>query len=330
MKNPVLVMLMTLVNEIKKRSSHVDAAIDELLPVTRPEELYRASRYLVDAGGKRLRPAVLILAAEAVGSDLKSVLPAAVAVELVHNFTLIHDDIMDKDDIRRGMPAVHVKWGEAGAILAGDTLYSKAFEILSKVENEPARVLKCMDILSKTCTEICEGQWLDMDFETRKKVTESEYLEMVEKKTSVLYAAAAKIGAILGGASDEVAEALSEYGRLIGIGFQMYDDVLDMTAPEEVLGKVRGSDLMEGKHTLIVINAFEKGVKLDIFGKGEATLAETEAAVRTLTECGSLDYVKNLAISYINEGKAKLDVLRDCPEKELLLQIADYMISREY
>jgi geranylgeranyl diphosphate synthase type I len=323
-------MLMMLVNEIKKRSSHVDAAIDELLPVTRPEELYKASRYLVDAGGKRLRPAVLILAAEAVGSDLRSVLPAAVAVELVHNFTLIHDDIMDKDDIRRGMPAVHIKWGEAGAILAGDTLYSKAFEILSKVENEPVRVLKCMDILSKTCTEICEGQWLDMDFEKRKKVTEPEYLEMVEKKTSVLYAAAAKIGALLGGASDEVAEALSEYGRLIGIGFQMYDDVLDMTAPEEVLGKVRGSDLMEGKHTLIVINAFEKGVKLDIFGKGEATLEETEAAVRTLTDCGSLDYVKNLAISYINEGKAKLDVLRDCPEKTLLLQIADYMISREY
>lgn len=323
-------MLMTLVDEIKKRSSHVDAAIDELLPVTHPEELYKASRYLVDAGGKRLRPAVLILAAEAAGSDLKSVLPAAVAVELVHNFTLIHDDIMDKDDIRRGRPAVHVIWGEAGAILAGDTLYSKAFEILSKVENEPSRVLKCMDILSKTCTEICEGQWLDMDFEKRDKVTESEYLEMVEKKTSVLYAATAKIGALLGGASDEVAEALSEYGRLVGIGFQMYDDVLDMTAPEEVLGKVRGSDLMEGKHTLIVINAFEKGVKLDIFGKGAATLEETEAAVRTLTECGSLGYVKNLAISYINEGKAKLDVLRDCPEKELLLQIADYMISRDY
>ncbi|MHC1755692.1 MAG: polyprenyl synthetase family protein [Methanosarcina sp.] len=321
---------MMLIDEIKKRSSYVDAAIDELLPVTHPEELYKASRYLVDAGGKRLRPAVLILAAEAVGSDLKSVLPAAVAVELVHNFTLIHDDIMDKDDIRRGMPAVHVKWGEAGAILAGDTLYSKAFEILSKVENEPVRILKCMDVLSKTCTEICEGQWLDMDFETRERVTELEYIEMVEKKTSVLYAAAAKIGALLGGASDETAEALSEYGRLIGIGFQMYDDVLDMISPEEVLGKVRGSDLMEGKNTLIVIDAFGKGVKLDIFGKGKATLAETEAAVRTLTGCGSLDYVRNLAISYINEGKAKLDVLKDCPEKDLLLQIADYMIAREY
>lgn len=323
-------MLMTLIDEIQKRSIHVDAAIDELLPITRPEELYKASRYLVDAGGKRLRPAVLILTAEAVGSDLRSVLPAAVAVELVHNFTLIHDDIMDKDDVRRGMPAVHVKWGEAGAILAGDTLYSKAFEILSKVDNEPVRILKCMDVLSKTCTEICEGQWLDMDFETRDRVTELEYIEMVEKKTSVLYAAAAKIGALLGGASDEVAEALSEYGRLIGIGFQMYDDVLDMISPEEVLGKVRGSDLMEGKHTLIVIDAFRKGVNLDIFGKGEATLEETEGAVRTLTECGSLDYVKNLAISYINEGKAKLDVLKDCPEKDLLLQIADYMIAREY
>ncbi len=321
---------MTLVDEIKKRSVHVDAAIDELLPVAHPEELYKASRYLVDAGGKRLRPAVLILVAEAMGSDLKSVLPAAVAVELVHNFTLIHDDIMDKDDVRRGRPAVHMIWGEAGAILAGDTLYSKAFSILSKVQNEPSRILKCMDILSKTCTEICEGQWLDMDFEKREKVSKAEYIEMVEKKTSVLYAAAAKIGALLGGASDETAEALSEYGRLIGIGFQMYDDVLDMVTPQEILGKVRGSDLMEGKHTLIIIDAFEKGVKLDIFGKGEATQEETDEAVRTLTECGSIDYVKNLAISYINEGKAKLDALQDCPEKKLLLQIADYMISRKY
>lgn len=323
-------MFMMLVDEIKKRSVHVDAAISELLPVVHPDELYKASRYLVDAGGKRLRPAVLILAAEAVGSNLKLVLPAAVAVELVHNFTLIHDDIMDRDDIRRGRPAVHTIWGEAGAILAGDTLYSKAFEILSKVENEPARILKCMDVLSKTCTEICEGQWLDMDFEKREKVSKSEYIEMVEKKTSVLYAAAAKIGALLGGASDETAEALSEYGRLIGIGFQMYDDVLDMVTPEEVLGKVRGSDLMEGKHTLIVIDAFEKGVKLDIFGKGEATQEETDEAVRILTECGSIDYVKNLAFSYIDEGKAKLDTLQDCPEKELLLQIADYMVSRKY
>lgn len=323
-------MIMTLIDEIKKRTVHVDAAIDEMLPLSEPEELYKASRYLVDAGGKRLRPAVLILVAEALGSNVESVLPAAVAVELVHNFTLVHDDIMDRDDVRRGMPAVHVKWGEAGAILAGDTLYSKAFEILARIDNEPEKILKCMGVLSKTCTEICEGQWMDMDFETRDRVEEAEYLEMVEKKTSVLYAAAAKIGAILGGASDELAEAFSEFGRLIGVGFQMYDDFLDMTAPEEVLGKVHGSDLMEGKHTLIVIDAFKKGVQLEIFGKGKASDEEIKEAVKLLTEAGSIDYVKDLAISYVEQGKAELDALADCPEKEILLQIADYMIDRNY
>lgn len=323
-------MSMTLIDEIKKRSSHVDAGIEEMLPLVHPLELYKASHYLVDAGGKRLRPAVLILSAEALGSDLKSVLPAAVAVELVHNFTLIHDDIMDRDDIRRGMPAVHVIWGEAGAILAGDTLYSKAFEILARTRNDPERILECMKILSRTCTEICEGQWLDMDFEKRAEVTEAEYLEMVEKKTSVLYAAAAKIGAILAGASPEVADAFSEFGRLIGIGFQIYDDVLDLISSQEVLGKVRGSDIMEGKRTLIMIDALKKGVKIDIFGKGEATAEETEEALRVLTECGSIDYARELAISYISQGKAKLDIVPDCPEKETLLQIADYMISREY
>lgn len=321
---------MDVIEEVKKRSVHVDGAIGKFLPVVHPVELYKASRYLPDAGGKRLRPATVILAAEAVGSDMETVLPAAVSVELVHNFTLIHDDIMDKDDVRRGMPAVHVKWGDAGAILAGDTLYSKAFEILTHMDNDPVRVLKCVDILSKTCTEICEGQWLDIEFEDRDNVTEEEYLEMVEKKTSVLYASAAKVGAILGGASDEVADAMYEFGRLIGVAFQIYDDVLDMITPEEVLGKIRGSDLMEGKKTLIALHALNSGVKLDIFGKGDATKEEIEEAVRALEESGSIDHARNLAISYIEQGKAELDILEDSQAKDVLLAIADYMISRSY
>ncbi|NOQ48062.1 MAG: polyprenyl synthetase family protein, partial [Methanococcoides sp.] len=201
---------MDLMDELKKRSVYVDKGIEELLPISHPEELYKASRYLPDAGGKRLRPAVLMLSTEAVGGDPMSVIPAAVALELVHNFTLVHDDIMDNDDVRRGMPAVHVKWGSEGAILAGDTLYSKAFEILSVMEKDPGSILKCVALLSKTCTEICEGQWMDIDFEKRDAVSEEEYLEMVEKKTSVLYGAAAKVGALLGGASDEVADAMYE------------------------------------------------------------------------------------------------------------------------
>lgn len=323
-------MFMDLIEEIKKRSVYVDKGIEEYLPIDKPYELYRAARYLPDAGGKRLRPATVILAAEAVGSDLETVLPAAVAVELVHNFTLVHDDIMDRDDIRRGMPAVHVKWGEAGAILAGDTLYSKAFEILTHTPGEPERILKCIDILSKTCRDICEGQWMDVEFEELTNVTQEEYLDMIEKKTGVLYAASMKIGAIMGGASDEVADAFYESGRLIGIAFQIYDDVIDMTTPEEVLGKVRGSDLMEGKKTLIAIHALNKGVDLKIFGKGEATTEEINEAVRQLEDAGSIDYVRDLALSYVAKGKELLDVVEDSEAKNILLAVADYMITRSY
>ncbi len=321
---------MNVIDEIKKRSVPVDKAIGEMLPIIQPEELYKAARYLPDAGGKRLRPATVILAAEAVGSDVDTVLPAAVAVELIHNFTLIHDDIMDKDDIRRGMPAVHIKWSKAGAILAGDTLYSKSFEIISRIKTDPVRIVKSIELLSRTCTEICEGQWMDIDFENRDDVGEDEYLEMVEKKTSVLYAASAKIGALLGGAPDEVADALFEYGRLIGIGFQIYDDVLDLITPENVLGKVRGSDLMEGKKTVIAIHALDHGVYLDIFGSGSATASQIDEAVKTLDDSGSIGYATDLAISYIQQGKAKLDILEDSKAKDVLLAIADYMIERSF
>ncbi|MBN2109477.1 MAG: polyprenyl synthetase family protein [Methanosarcinaceae archaeon] len=321
---------MDLIGEIKKRSVHVDKAIEEYLPVTRPIELYKAARYLPDAGGKRLRPAIVMLTAESVGSEPGKVIPAAVAVELVHNFTLVHDDIMDKDDIRRGMPAVHVKWGEAGAILAGDTLYSRAFEILTRAEGKPENILRCIDILSKTCRDICEGQWLDVEFEDRMDVTEEEYIEMIEKKTGVLYAASCQIGAILGGASDEVADALYEFGRLIGIAFQIYDDVIDMITPEEILGKVRGSDLMEGKKTLIAIHALNSGVQLDIFGRGDASNEEISNAVHMLEDSGSIEYARNLAVSYIARSKEMLDVLEDSESKEILMAIADYMIQRSY
>ncbi|MDR0767409.1 MAG: polyprenyl synthetase family protein, partial [Methanosarcinales archaeon] len=142
---------MTVVDEIKKLSVPVDEAIEGLLPVQKPEGLYEASRHIVKAGGKRLRPAVLLASAEAVGGSVKTAVPTAVAVELMHTFTLVHDDIMDNDPVRRGLPAVHTVWGEAGAILAGDTLYSKAIEIITETDSEPARLLKCANILAKTC-----------------------------------------------------------------------------------------------------------------------------------------------------------------------------------
>ncbi len=322
---------MDLMDEIKKRSVYVDKGIGEFLPISHPEELYKASRYLPDAGGKRLRPAVLMLSTEAVGGDPMSVIPAAVALELVHNFTLVHDDIMDNDDVRRGMPAVHVKWGSEGAILAGDTLYSKAFEILSVMEKDPERILKCVALLSRTCTEICEGQWMDIDFENRDTVSEEEYLEMVEKKTSVLYGAAAKVGAILGGASDEVADAMYEFGRLVGISFQIQDDVIDMITPEDILGKVRGSDLIEGKRTLIAIHALNHGVELEIFGKGGSVSPEQiDEAVSILKDSGSIKYAQDLSTETLERGKRMLDILGDSEAKNILLAVADYMVTRNY
>jgi geranylgeranyl diphosphate synthase type I len=322
---------MDLMDEIKKRSVYVDKGIGEFLPISHPEELYKASRYLPDAGGKRLRPAVLMLSTEAVGGDPMSVIPAAVALELVHNFTLVHDDIMDNDDVRRGMPAVHVKWGSEGAILAGDTLYSKAFEILSVMEKDPESILKCVALLSRTCTEICEGQWMDIDFEKRDTVSEEEYLEMVEKKTSVLYGAAAKVGALLGGASDEVADAMYEFGRLVGISFQIQDDVIDMVTPEDILGKVRGSDLIEGKRTLIAIHALNHGVELEIFGKGGSVSPEQiDEAVSILEGSGSIKYAQDLSTETLERGKKMLDILGESEAKNILLAVADYMVTRNY
>jgi geranylgeranyl diphosphate synthase type I len=318
-------------DELRRRAEIISEAIDELLPVVHPKGLYEAGRHLVDAGGKRLRPSMLLLAAEAMGGGPKTVVPAAVSIELVHNFTLIHDDIMDNAETRRGRPAVHIKWDEAGAILAGDTLYSKAFEILTAVETpKPEDMVASVTMLARTCTAICEGQWLDMEFERRDEVTESEYLEMIEKKTGVLYGAAAWMGARLSGAPEKQAEGLERFGRLVGMAFQIQDDVLDLTAPAEVLGKPRGGDLAEGKKTLIMIHAMASGTKIEIFGKRNATGQEVEAALETLRASGSIAYARKKAVSLVNEGKEALAILPNSDAKTLLLELADYMISRNY
>ena len=316
--------------ELQKRARIVDESIPKFLPVTPPEEMYRAMRHLLDAGGKRLRPSALLLASEAVGGKPDNLIPAALAVEFVHNFTLIHDDIMDAADLRRGLPTVHKKWDVSRAIIAGDALYSKAFEILSCAKSEPAQIAESLELLSKTCTDICEGQWMDMNFATRKDVTEDEYMRMVEKKTAVLFATAVKIGAILSGANRDLSRALWDYGRLAGVGFQIYDDVIDLITPEEILGKAQGGDIIEGKRTLIIIHAFSKGVTIDTLGKSNATRSEVSAALTALKDSGSIDYAMNKALSFIEEGKAALKVLPDTEAKKILIGLADYMVERKY
>ncbi len=316
--------------ELERRAALVTATIEKLLPVMHPRGLYEASRHLVDSGGKRLRPSMLLLAAEAAGGEALALAPAAVSIELVHNFTLIHDDIMDNADVRRGRPAVHKIWGQSGAILAGDTLYSKAFQVLGMTAASPERILGAMNMLSRTCTAICEGQWLDMEFESKDRVTENEYMEMIEKKTGVLYGASAGMGALLAGASPEVVRALDEFGRLTGMGFQLQDDVIDLLTPEEVSGKRQGGDLIEGKKTLIMIHAFANDVVVPVFSKKDASAEEIFRSISILEGSGSIEYARSRAEEMVAQGKRALDVLPPSSAKETLLELADYMIRRRY
>ena len=316
--------------ELEDRAALVTATIEKLLPVMHPRGLYEASRHLVDSGGKRLRPSMLLLAAEAAGGEALALAPAAVSIELVHNFTLIHDDIMDNADVRRGRPAVHKIWGQSGAILAGDTLYSKAFQVLGMTAASPERILGAMNMLSRTCTAICEGQWLDMEFESKDRVTENEYMEMIEKKTGVLYGASAGMGALLAGAPLEVVRALDEFGRLTGMGFQLQDDVIDLLTPEEVSGKRQGGDLIEGKKTLIMIHAFANDVVVPVFSKKDASAEEIFRSISILEGSGSIEYARSRAEEMVAQGKRALDVLPPTSAKETLLELADYMIRRRY
>ena len=331
---------------IAERREIVNEAITEQLPVQKPERLYAASRYLLDAGGKRLRPTILLLTAEAIsqiepfGAEYREfpaptgeevdVLSAAVSIEVIQSFTLIHDDIMDDDDLRRGVPAVHREYDLETAILAGDTLYSKAFEYMLDTGAPAERSVEALDELATTCTEICEGQALDVDFENRGDVTTEEYLEMVEFKTAVLYAAAASIPAILLGSDADTVDALHGYGLDIGRAFQIQDDLLDLTVSSDTLGKQRGSDLIEGKRTIITLHARDQGIDVENLVSEDPTEAEIEAAVETLEEAGSIDFARQMAQDLVESGKERLEVLPKGESRELLESIADYLVERGY
>ena len=322
---------------LKQYSEKIDQEITKTMANVDPADLREASQHLTIAGGKKLRPTLVILSCEAVGGEPNSALKTAAAMELIHTFSLIHDDIMDQDEKRRGKPSVHVLWGDAMAILAGDTLFSKAFETVLRSEEDgvfPSRILPTLNTMVDSCIKICEGQALDMGFAQRLDVQESEYLLMIYKKTSALIAAATKAGAILGGGTQEQINALAEYGQLIGMAFQIQDDYLDMASQEEDLGKPVGSDIMEGKMTLLVVHALsnaspeDKKLLLTILKEGEEE--NVPRAVEILEKYGSIHYAWELAQKEVNQAKQILDVLEDSPAKKALIAIADFVVERSH
>ena len=313
-------------------SADITKTIEEELSVITPDNLAEASVYLTRAGGKMLRPALTLIVSEAVGGERENALKSAAAIELIHTFSLIHDDIMDQDDMRRGMPSVHKVWGDDVAILAGDTLFSKAFEIIIGTEGTSSdQNNKALATVADACVKICEGQASDMGFEERFDVEEDEYMEMIFKKTGALIAAATKAGAIMGGASDEVIDAMYEYGRLIGLAFQIQDDYLDLASNEETLGKPIGSDIEKGKMTIIAIKGLasdESGRLLEILKDENNSEDDIGEAIEILTKCGAIEYARNLALESVDQAKEVLEILPDSSSKQVLVDIADFVLER--
>ncbi len=305
-----------------------------------PKRLYDASNHLIKAGGKRLRPLALVLSGRMYGLSEDIGVMAGSAVEIMHNFTLIHDDIMDKDVMRRGVPTVHTLYGVDMAILAGDLLFAKSFEALSRVEEEvhPQFLVKAYKELAWAAVTVAEGQALDMSFEERVDVTIDDYITMVFKKTAALFKSSLVIGAYLAGASDEEIEKLTEFGTDIGIAFQIRDDILGLVGDEKVLGKPVYSDLREGKKTILVIYALqvleekERDYILSRLGKRDLPKEELEKVAEIIKSTGALEYADELSEKYIKDGLEALYSTNPIDDKarELLQELALYITKRKY
>ena len=232
----------------------VETEISHLNIPQSPQMLYTPIRYAMEKGGKRIRPVSLLMSCNIFSNDIAQALPASMAIEVFHNFTLLHDDIMDNAPTRRGRPTVYKKWNNNIAILSGDAMMIYAYNLLA---HSPSSELKhVLDTFNNISIGVCEGQSLDMEFESRERVTVDEYMHMVELKTAVLLAGAFKIGALLGGASEKEADLMYDYGINIGLAFQIQDDILDTYSDETTFGKTIGGDILENKKTFLLTNAY--------------------------------------------------------------------------
>lgn len=303
----------------------VNAHIESLDYAREPMNLYRPVQYILSLGGKRIRPAMMLMAYNMYRDDVERILDPALALEIYHNFTLLHDDLMDNADVRRGEPTVHMRWDANTAILSGDVMLTLADVYMSRVDDACFR--EVMSTFHATSVEIAEGQQYDMDFETRTDVTEAEYIEMIRLKTSVLLACALKIGAILGGASKEDAEHLYRLGESIGLAFQLRDDYLDVYGDPKVFGKKVGGDILCNKKTYLYINALrladkEQRAALDYWATATDFVPEEKVAAVTAiyTALGLPEMSRAIEEQYYRRAQASLEALSVAEDKKQVLR----------
>ncbi len=314
----------------------VNDALAHLSYDRKPASLYEPVRYVLSLGGKRVRPTLMLLAYNLYREHPESIMMNALAIETYHNYTLLHDDLMDNADVRRGKPTVHKKWDANTAILSGDSMLVLAYERMAQCD--AAHLAEIMRLFTTTALEIGEGQQYDMEFENRNDVTEDEYVEMIRLKTSVLLACALKIGAVLADASAEDADNLYKFGEQIGLAFQLQDDYLDVYGDPEVFGKEIGGDITSNKKTYMLINAFnhanagqraelQKWVEAKEFDRKEKVAAVT----RLYNEMG-IDKMAQAKIAYyFEQSKRYLDAVSvPADRKEELAKYAQQMMKRKY
>jgi geranylgeranyl diphosphate synthase type II len=313
--------------------SSVDRRLAAMIKKREPDSVYTPIRYVLTGGGKRVRSVILLLCSEAVGGDARPALPAAVAIEILHNFTLVHDDLMDHAGVRRGRPTVHTRWSPDVAILAGDELVAQAYGSLLQT-NAPV-LGDVLRTFTGAFVDVCEGQGFDKEFELRKDVSVKEYLLMIRKKTARIISAAAQIGGLIGGGTPRQVEALGKFGEHLGMAFQIKDDLLDITGNEDELGKTIGSDVTERKKTYLMLTALELADKPDRAflhtvlngnGRPEGYIGKVR---EIYARSGTLDAAARAVEQRTGHARRSLAALPPGKGREMLLWLSHRLVGRD-
>lgn len=323
-------------SQISEYVDIINNALDNIQYPQNPDSLYAPIRYELSLGGKRIRPVLMLMACELFGGDINQVVNPAIGLEIFHNFTLLHDDVMDKSDLRRGQPTVHKMWDENHAILSGDAMQIIATQHMAQVT--PRFMPAVMDTFLKTALEICEGQQFDMEFENRKDVTTDEYINMIRLKTAVLLGCALKIGAIIAGAPAAQANSLYHFGENLGLAFQLQDDYLDVYGDPIIFGKNIGGDIVNEKKTFMLIEAMRLAEENNIdalkkyIGNNDVEPREKIAAVTEIyNSLGIDDLCKQKAEEYYNAALVCMDEILVPEDRKLpLLALAKSLMNRDH
>jgi geranylgeranyl diphosphate synthase type I len=325
------------IETIEQYKGEVEAELERHLPRTgEPEEFYAPPWDLLDRGGKRIRPAMVLLASECVGGRRSDAVSAAAAIELLHNMTLVHDDIEDQSELRRGKPCIHITYGVPNAINVGDAMLIKVFEIANQSEIPQDRRHRLVAQIAKRAYDITWGQAYEFSMWSRKDVREEAVIRLLRNKTGALTGLSTEAGAIAGGGTDEQIKLLGDFGETVGVGFQIIDDVLNVSGDVKEYGKEIGGDIREGKKTVLVAhllrtaNSDDRKAFIRLLGKRDITKTETRKAIRLYEKYGSIGYAKTEAETYLHTALESLRKLPPSESRDDLSLLAEFLVSRTY